>query len=124
MNYVLVISYGGVNEIVSVHEDQDDILERLNRWLPELRAGRVQLQDFGYKRAVVSENGNRVYEIFEVANRPMLRNYDLDDNEVWDMVFEKWAKEKGIADLFAEGINDTFIEDYKKGWRPADALQK
>lgn len=68
MTWVMVASTRGVNEYVYVTEDPADIEEKLLRWLPELRAGRVAITDFGYKRGVVSENGNRSYEIFKAEN--------------------------------------------------------
>lgn len=65
--YVLVIRMNGVNEKVSVAKEEQILLDRVERWLPELRAGRVTLQDFGYKKGVTSEDGHRTYEIFRTV---------------------------------------------------------
>lgn len=61
---VLICKINGVNERVFTGSD-DNLKAKIESWLPELRAGRVQFQDFGYKVAVVSEDGLRVFELFK-----------------------------------------------------------
>lgn len=63
--YVLVLKSCGDNFGVRLANDEAALREIARRHMPELRNGRVDWQDFGYKRAVVSEDGRRVFEIFE-----------------------------------------------------------
>jgi hypothetical protein len=65
---VLVISRGGVNEGVRLADDETPLLEAVTRWAPDVRRGRTTWQDFGYKKAVVTESG-WVYEVFDVPGK-------------------------------------------------------
>jgi hypothetical protein len=77
--FTLVISYyGEVGQVFTSTEE--DILGRLNRWLPELRARRVKIEGHPDHRCVVSETGNRKYEIF-----PTIEGKALDAVEVPDV---------------------------------------
>jgi hypothetical protein len=65
--WVLTVSYKGVTEHVMTSEDKTLLLDKVTRWEPDVRLGRVAWQDYGYKEAVMIRDGIRTYELFQAA---------------------------------------------------------
>jgi hypothetical protein len=65
--FALVIIRSGVNEDVVIRDTAEPLLDKVARWEPDVRLGRVEWQDYGYKRGVVVRGGVRAYELFETT---------------------------------------------------------
>lgn len=66
MMYALITSYGGDNEGVMVRETKEELKDFVENREADIRSHRVAWQDFFDHEAVVMENGERAYQIWEV----------------------------------------------------------